>query len=103
MGRAAKELGMEVFSSDIRTFERLEPNDSKREDIHYKVDILDFDPAKVPFKPDIIWASPPCTAFSIASCWKHWKGPSGKRTPATPEAQHGIEMVKKNAGNHRAF
>lgn len=86
---------MEVFSSDIRTFERLEPDDTKREDIHYVVDILEFDPSKLPFKPEIIWASPPCTAFSVASCWKHWKGPRDRRVPATQEALHGIKLVKK--------
>ena len=24
-------------------------------------------------KPDVIWASPPCTTFSVASIGKHWK------------------------------
>lgn len=104
VGKAAKTLGMEVFSSDVRSFERLRSCEDT-EDIHYKVDIFDFDPAKVPFQPDIIWASPPCTAFSVASCWLHWKGVKGvnsddpkdkdKRIPATAKAKHGIAMVKK--------
>ena len=88
---------MEVFSTDIRSFERLR-KEGDTEDIHYKVDIFDFDPSKVPFKPDIIWASPPCTAFSVASCWLHWniddKDPT-KRNPATKKALLGIAMVKK--------
>ncbi|HAQ69842.1 MAG TPA: DNA methyltransferase [Flavobacteriales bacterium] len=97
IGKAATELGMEVFSSDVRSFERLKKEDDT-EDIHYKVDIFDFDPSKVPFKPDIIWASPPCTAFSVASCWLHWNidpNDPEKRVPATKKALHGIAMVKK--------
>ena len=33
--------------------------------------ILNFDVKKVPFKPDIIWASPPCTTYSIAAISHH--------------------------------
>jgi hypothetical protein len=50
VGKAAEKLGMEVFSSDINNFEG----------INYVVNILEFDYDKVPFKPDVIWASPPC-------------------------------------------
>lgn len=52
VGKVAESFGLEVFSSDINNFEG----------IHYVVDILEFDYDKVPFKPDIIWASPPCFA-----------------------------------------
>jgi hypothetical protein len=31
--------------------------------------------------PDVIWASPPCTKFSIASIGKHWLTENTKRTP----------------------
>lgn len=66
------------------------------EPIHYKINIHDFDPTKVPFKPDVIWASPPCKTFSIMSCMKHWTtNAEGKRVPATKECKHGIEMVKR--------
>ncbi len=40
------------------------------------IDILDFDISMLPeeFKnPDIIWASPPCTTFSVASISRYWK------------------------------
>ena len=41
--------------------------------IDYIVDILEFDYKKLPYKNvDFIWASPPCTAFSVASMWRHW-------------------------------
>jgi len=61
IGKAAEELGYDVFSSDLKPFEG----------INYAVDILDFDINKVPFKPDIIWASPPCTSYSIAAISHH--------------------------------
>ena len=62
IGKAAEELGMKVFSSDIEAFEGID----------YAVNVLDFDVSKVPFKPDIIWASPPCTGFSVAAIGHHW-------------------------------
>ena len=94
IGKAAEKLGCEVFSSDIRDFDRLRLTKDEA-NIHYKVDIREFDITKLPFKPDIIWASPPCTAFSVASCWLHWKGPKDNRVPATDKALLGIELVKK--------
>lgn len=38
---------------------------------------------------DIVWASPPCTTFSVCTISRHWK--NGR--PKTPEAKAGIEMV----------
>jgi len=35
-------------------------------------DILHLGMKDIPFKPDFIWASPPCTHFSIAT-HRHWK------------------------------
>ena len=85
VGKAAKKLGYDVFSSDINNFE----------DIDYVVNILDFDVSKVPFQPDIIWASPPCTGFSVAAIGHHWAGGKGAYIPKTDTAKLGIELVKK--------
>lgn len=85
IGKQAELLGMEVFSSDINAFEGID----------YVTDIMDFDVSKVPFKPDIIWASPPCTTFSVASIGHHWSGDKYKKTPKTEEALKGILMVRK--------
>jgi hypothetical protein len=85
VGKIAEELEMEVFSSDLIEFEG----------IHYPISILDFDVTKVPFKPDIIWASPPCTGFSVAAIGHHWTGGKSAYIPKTDTAKLGIELVKK--------
>lgn len=56
IGKAAEELGYEVFSVDIEKFEKID----------YVCDILELDYSKIPFIPDIIWASPPCEKWSLA-------------------------------------
>lgn len=66
--------------------------------IDYVVDILEFDYKKIPYIPDIIWASPPCTGFSVASIGHHWTGGKGAYIPKTETAKLGIELVKKTLG-----
>jgi site-specific DNA-cytosine methylase len=82
IGKACEELGYEVFSVDIMQFENID----------YAVDILDFDYSKVPFTPDVIWASPPCTSFSVASIGRHW---NKDRTPKSEKAELGVAIAKK--------
>jgi len=83
IGKVAEELGMKVFSSDINEFENID----------YVIDIMDFDINKIPFdKVDIIWASPPCTYFSVASIGKHW---NKNHTPKSDKAMLGVDFVKK--------
>ena len=55
----------------------------------------EFDYKKVPFKPDVIWASPPCTGFSVAAIGHHWSGGKEAYIPKTETAKLGIELVKK--------
>ena len=85
IGKQAELLGMEVFSSDINDFEG----------INYVVNVLDFDYSKVPFIPDVIWASPPCTGFSVAAIGHHWSIGEGGHIPKTDTARLGIELAKK--------
>ena len=61
IGKVAETLGYNVFSSDINNFEG----------INYVVDILEFDINKIPFDIDILWASPPCTSYSLAAISHH--------------------------------
>ncbi len=81
-GKAAESLGFEVFSSDVNNFKN----------INYAVDILNFDINKVPFVPDVIWASPPCTYFSVASIGTHW---NEDHTPKSKNALKGVSYVEK--------
>ena len=82
IGNAAENLGMNVFSSDINNFKK----------INYVENILNFDIKKIPFKPTIVWASPPCTYFSVASIGHHWHE---NNTPKTKEAVLGVKIVQK--------
>jgi len=83
--KVAEEKGFETFTTDIEQFG----------DIDYVTDIRNFDPDKVPYIPDVIWASPPCTGFSVASIGSHWTGGKGAYIPKTETAQLGIDIVKK--------
>ena len=80
--KVAEKMGMETFTSDYKPFEKID----------YVVDILDFDESKVPFRPDVIWASPPCTYFSVASIGHHW---NKDHTPKTDQAKLGVQIVQK--------
>ena len=90
LSNVAKEMGMEVFTSDVN--KRFRPD--------YRVNILLFDVHRVPFKPDIIWASPPCTWFSVASAWKHW---NKDYTPKTLHAQLAINIIERTLEVIRYF
>jgi len=83
VGKACEELGYEVYSSDINSFP----------DIDYVAEYKEFYIDKVPFVPDILWASPPCTGFSVACIGRNWV--QGEVfTPKTPSAQLGIELLE---------
>jgi hypothetical protein len=82
IGKVCDELGHEVFSSDWTPFDGID----------YAVDINRFDVYKVPFIPDVIWASPPCTTFSVASIGKHW---TIDRRPKTQDAIMGLRILNK--------
>ena len=83
--KVAKELGHKTFTSDNKQYG----------DIDYVVDVRKFNTDVVPFIPDIIWASPPCTGFSVASIGHHWTGGKGAYIPKTETAKLGIVLVKK--------
>jgi hypothetical protein len=85
IGKEAENLSMNVFSSDINEFEKID----------YVINILNFDLSKVPFKPNIIWASPPCTGFSVAAFGHHWGGGKNGYIPKTQTAILGIKIVEK--------
>lgn len=44
-------------------------------------------------QPDFVWASPPCTAFSVASMGYHWTGGSKAYIPKTEFAKLSQDLV----------
>lgn len=68
IGNVAEALGHEVFSIDINDF----PGIDLAKDIEHVI------PDDIPFIPDIIWASPPCTTYSIAAISHHRDGQAAK-------------------------
>jgi site-specific DNA-cytosine methylase len=88
--KVAEELGHETFSLDVKEFD----------DIDLVIDILDLDfhlLFQELFKKgidniDCVWASPPCTYFSVASIGKHW---NKDHTPKTLEARIGCQIIIK--------
>jgi hypothetical protein len=85
IGKVADRLAFDVYSSDIEQFGGID----------YVTDILDFDVTKIPFKPDIIWASCPCTAFSVAAIGKNWTKVGDDYIPKNPRAEFGLKLVQK--------
>ena len=56
--------------------------------------ILDFEVKDLPKEwrnPDVIWASPPCTTFSVASLYRYWD----TGNPKSYKTFIGLAIVKK--------
>ena len=86
--KVAEEMGYETYTTDFKPFDKIDQ----------VCDIFDFDIKKMREEfgvPDIIWASPPCTTFSVASIGHHWTGGKEAYIPKTKEAVLGMAIVKK--------
>ena len=86
--KVAEEFGYETYTTDIEPFDK----------INQVCNIFDFNIDKMLDEfgsPDIIWASPPCTTFSVASIGHHWKGGNKAYIPKTSKAELGIMIVKE--------
>jgi len=81
--KVAKQLGHKTFCID--KFEGLGQLD-------LKVDLETWDPGSI--KTDILWASPPCTTFSVASIGCHWKGGKGAYVPKTEKCEQGFRILE---------
>ena len=70
----------------------------KQFDVEEHVDIFDLTAVELYRKygrPDFIWASPPCTAFSVASIGHHWTGGHQAYIPKTEQARVNQDLVWK--------
>lgn len=84
IGKEFEKVGFEVTSLDFQS--EFEPT--------YDVDILTL-PDDFFNGFDAVWASPPCTAFSVASLGHHWTGGKGAYIPKTEESRIGIAILEK--------
>lgn len=88
VGKAGEELGMNVFSVDWENYEG----------INLSIDIEYLEKEQIPFIPDVIWASPDCTSYSICAIKKHRNGVEPKSEYAKKcdiVNQHFISLIKE--------
>jgi site-specific DNA-cytosine methylase len=71
-------------------------NDPKFEPT-YCMDIMEFEPSLLgDWRPDVIWASPPCQCFSVMVISRNWESKSCSwPIPKRPETIRAMEIVKR--------
>lgn len=80
IGRSAEKFGHDVFSVDWEAYEG----------INLTIDIGEMKLSDVPFIPDMIWASPDCTTYSVAAVSKH------RRNSVEPISNYAIKCDAVN-------
>lgn len=80
IGNTAEELGMQVFSVDWTPYEKID----------LAIDIEELKKDDIPFIPDIVWASPDCTTYSIAAVSKH------RRNRTEPVSEYAVKCDNVN-------
>jgi hypothetical protein len=80
IGNSAEELGMEVFSVDWTPYEKID----------LAIDIEELKKEQIPFIPNVVWASPDCTTYSIAAVSKH------RRNRIEPVSEYAIKCDNVN-------
>lgn len=89
IGRVGKRLGYNVFSVDWKEYD----------DIDLSIDIENLTKEDIPFTPDIIWASPDCTTYSIAACSTHRNNSIEPKTDYAKKCDrvnvHFIKLIKE--------
>lgn len=86
IGKAAEALGLDVWSTDLHPFDGVDLAE----------DILKLSADDIPHAGEdtILWASPPCTGFSVASIGRHWTGGHRAYIPNSDTARLGMELVQ---------
>ncbi len=81
--QVAKSLGHETFTTD---YEEIDGQD-------LVADIRTLTAINFPYSPDILWASPPCEGFSVASIGANWGGGKEGYMPKSMTACRSIDLV----------
>lgn len=60
-------------------------------------DILTWDPLSLPWRPDVIVASPPCEGFTVMQIGRNWTGPKDTppHSPKTDTARLALAIVER--------
>ena len=88
IGQVAEKNGHNVFSVDWTDYD----------DINLVIDIGQLKKKDVPFVPDVVWASPDCTTYSISAISHHRNGqePISKYAKQCDQVnQHWINLIKE--------
>lgn len=82
--KVAKKLGHETFTTD---YEEIDGQD-------LVADIRELRGGSFPYlEPDILWASPPCEGFSVASIGANWGGGDREYIPKSTTACRSMDLV----------
>lgn len=82
--KVARELGHQTFTTD---YEEIDGQD-------LVADIKELGAKDFPYQPDILWASPPCEGFSVASIGHNWTGGHRAYIPKSDTARRSIELLQ---------
>lgn len=87
IGKAAETLGMDVWSTDLNPFTGIDRAQ----------DLLSIPITEIPKNDNstILWASPPCTGFTIAAVSKNWKRTPHGLEPRRETARLGVALVER--------
>jgi hypothetical protein len=89
IGNEADKIGYTVFSVDWTKYDKID----------LAIDIENLTKEHIPFIPDMVWASPDCTTYSIAACSTHrtnTKEPKSEYAIKCDNVnQHWISLIKE--------